>query len=135
MRFSLTPNALALAAGTQTTTVTVTCTSTACAGKTQTVAVSLVVSSPPAQLGVSNSLLAFTSSTTPPSAQSQPLGIQNQGGGILTITSITCQAPWCFVGTIPATITGCLASTTFTHQRQLFLPISDNYNLDDLLVI
>jgi hypothetical protein len=26
----------------------------------------------------------------------------------------------------------CLASTTFTHQRQLFLPINDNYNLDDL---
>ena len=29
----------------------------------------------------------------------------------------------------------CLASTTFTHQRQLFLPISDNYNLDELLMI
>ena len=26
----------------------------------------------------------------------------------------------------------CLASTTFTHQRQLFLPINDNYNLDEL---
>jgi hypothetical protein len=27
---------------------------------------------------------------------------------------------------------GCLASTTFTHQRELFLPINDNYNLDEL---
>ena len=26
----------------------------------------------------------------------------------------------------------CLASTIFTHQRQLFLPINDNYNLDEL---
>ena len=29
----------------------------------------------------------------------------------------------------------CLASTTFTHQRQLFLPISDNYNLDEFLLV
>ncbi len=29
----------------------------------------------------------------------------------------------------------CLASTTFTHQRQLFLPISDNYNLDDVVMV
>jgi len=29
----------------------------------------------------------------------------------------------------------CLASTTFTHQRQLFLPINDNYNLDELVMV
>ncbi len=28
----------------------------------------------------------------------------------------------------------CLASTTFTHQRQLFLPISDNYTLGKALL-
>ena len=33
-----------------------------------------------------------------------------------------------------AHIPECLASTTFTHQRQLFLPINDNYNLDELLM-
>jgi uncharacterized protein (TIGR03437 family) len=100
---SLTPVALAQAVGTQTTNITVTCTSGACAGKTQNVAVSLVVGSAPAQLSVANSLLAFTSSTTPAQTQSQPLGIQNKGGGLLTVTSITCEAPWCAVGTIPAT--------------------------------
>jgi len=32
-------------------------------------------------------------------------------------------------GTVVRNVPVCLATTTFTHQRQLFLPTDDNYNL------
>lgn len=81
LTFSLTTAALSLSVGTNTATVVLTCTTAACSGKTQSVAVSLVVSSPPPVLSVSSGLLSFRTSSTPPQAQSQQLGIQNAGGG------------------------------------------------------
>ena len=35
----------------------------------------------------------------------------------------------------PRTVNSCLASTIFTHERQLFLPISGNYDLDEIPMI
>ncbi len=102
--FSVTPAALSLPAGTSTATVTLTCTTTACAGKTQSIAVTLVVTSPPPQLSILNGLLAFRSTSTPAQAQSQPLGIVNSGGGSLAITSITCETSWCTIGSVPALV-------------------------------
>ena len=102
--FSLTSAALSIPAGTTEATVTLTCTSPSCQGNTQNVSVSLSVSSPPPQLSVTNGVLSFTSSTVPPQAQTQPLGIQNIGGGALAINSITCEAPWCTVGAFPASL-------------------------------
>ncbi len=104
LNVALTTAALSLAQGNYTGTVTVTCTSTQCQGKTQTVAVSLAVTSPPPQLNVVNSLLSFTASSTSAGAQTQILEIQNVGGGSLGINSISCDAPWCTVSSIPASI-------------------------------
>ena len=101
---SLTNAALALAAGSNQATVTLTCTTGSCQGKTQDVAVSLTVASPPPQLSVANGLLSFTSSATPPQAQSQAVQIQNVGGGSLTINSVSCEASWCTVGSFPSTV-------------------------------
>jgi uncharacterized protein (TIGR03437 family) len=104
IKLGLTQAALSLTDGTSNATVTLTCTSTACATKTQTIAVSLVVSSPPAQLNVASTPLSFHASSTLSAAQSQSLAIQNAGSGSLDITSITCGAPWCAVGTVPSSV-------------------------------
>ena len=101
---ALTGAALTLPAGNNQATVTLTCTSPSCQGKTQDLSVSLTVTSPPPQLSVPSALLSFTSSSTPPQAQSQPVEIQNVGGGSLTINSVTCGAPWCSVGSFPGTL-------------------------------
>jgi uncharacterized protein (TIGR03437 family) len=103
--FSLTNAALSIPAGTTQAIVTLTCTSPSCQGNTQNVSVQLTVTAPPPQLYVAQNLLAFSTSTTPPQAQTQQLGIQNIGGGVLAINSITCEAPWCTVGTYPASLT------------------------------
>ena len=105
LSISLTSAALSLTAGSNSTTVVLTCTSVSCSGKTQTVNVSLTVTSPPPQLNVPGSLLSFTSSSTPPQAQTQSLAIQNIGGGSLGINSISCEASWCTVGTFPSSLT------------------------------
>ena len=100
----LTSAALSLSPGSNQANVTVTCTSPACTGKSQTIAVSLTVTSPPPQLSVGNSLLSFASASTPPTAQSASLGLQNSGGGSITVNSVSCGAPWCTVGGPPATL-------------------------------
>ncbi len=61
LSFSLTGAALSLPVGTSAASVTLTCTTAACAGKTQNVAVSLVVASPSPQLSVASTLLTFRS--------------------------------------------------------------------------
>jgi uncharacterized protein (TIGR03437 family) len=103
---ALTSQALTLAVGSNQTTITLTCASTSCAGKTQSVLVSLTVTSPPPQLSVSTSLLLFASVSTPPQPQTQQLGVQNSGGGSLTIGSIACEASWCTIGAFPASLAG-----------------------------
>ncbi|HEU5021723.1 MAG TPA: FG-GAP-like repeat-containing protein, partial [Bryobacteraceae bacterium] len=89
--------------------VTVTCASPACQGKSQTIAVSLSISARPPQLGVDDSLLSFNSVTK----LSQTIQIRNIGGGSMTLSSISCDAPWCAVGVFSSPLTGG-ASTQLT---------------------
>jgi uncharacterized protein (TIGR03437 family) len=114
----LTNAALSQAAATTpyTTKLTVTCAaSSPCAGHTQTISVSLTVSAPPAQLGVTSQLLAFHSTTATPSPSSLPLGIENTGGGILAISSITAANSWVTISGAPTSVAaGTAAAATIT---------------------
>ena len=99
---ALTGQALTLPSGSNETLITLTCTSPSCAGKTQSVAIFLNVSSPPAALTVPSGLLSFTSTSMPPQSQTHQLDIQNSGGGSIAVSSIACEAPWCTIGAFPA---------------------------------
>ena len=104
---SLNSQALSLAAtpAPYTSTITVTCLAPSpCAGSAQTIGVSLLVSSPPPQLGVSTNLLSFTATGTNPPPSAQSLGVQNIGGGILGVGSISAPDSWLTVGSFPATL-------------------------------
>ena len=84
--------------------VTVTCTSGTCAGKSQTIAITLTVTAPPPQLSLSTSLLSFIASTANPQPSSAALGVQNSGGGTMTISSITAADSWITIGSFPTSI-------------------------------
>ncbi|MDE3197432.1 MAG: DVUA0089 family protein, partial [Acidobacteriota bacterium] len=87
------------------TTITVTCTAPSpCAGNSQTISVSLAVSSPPPQLSLTTTLLSF--GLTAPVAQtaSQTFGIQNTGGGSLGIRSISPSDGWITVSGAPGSV-------------------------------
>ena len=103
---SLTNAALALAAGTYQTTISVTCTTTVCAGRGQNVAVTLQVVNAAPLLQVLSDLLNFGTTAASLAPISQILNIANAGGGSLTIRSISCEASWCSVGNIPASVSG-----------------------------
>ena len=69
----------------------------ACQGVAQTISVSLTVSDPAPQLAASSTLLSFQTRASDLTALQQPLGLQNIGGGMLAISSITAADPWLFV--------------------------------------
>jgi uncharacterized protein (TIGR03437 family) len=94
--------ALALPIGTYAETVVVTCTSASCMGKTQKIAVALTVTDEPARLRVPVNLLAFSSTPDVPNPAAQSLAVLNAGGGVLTVSSISCAASWCVVSGVPA---------------------------------
>jgi hypothetical protein len=120
---SLTSQALTLGPGSYSATVIFTCTSASCNGKTQSVAVSLNVSAPPPQLGVTSALLSFSSNSTPPQPQSQPLGIQNTGGGVIAVSSIACEASWCTVSGVPSAVSaGSATQVTVTVDPSQLVP-------------
>lgn len=73
----------------------VTCTSPVCSGRTQTVPISLAVTSTPPQLTLVNDSLSFETLASAPQATTETLGISNTGGGSLGIASVTCGASWC----------------------------------------
>jgi uncharacterized protein (TIGR03437 family) len=75
-----------------------------CAGLTQTIVVSLTVTAPSPQLTLTSSLITFNALTSNPGPQSQPLGIQNTGGGTLNITSVTPADSWLTVTGVPSTL-------------------------------
>jgi uncharacterized protein (TIGR03437 family) len=89
---SLNAQALALAAAATpySTTITIFCISPSpCAGNTQKVAVSLNVNSPPALLSLTRTLLALTATPTPGTLTASGLfGVQNAGGGVITVNSV-----------------------------------------------
>ncbi len=105
----LTSQALALAAtpGSYTASITLTCTSSACtAAVGQVVTVTLVVNDSPPVLSAVTELLAFSATSLASGPSTQPITLQNAGGGVLSFTSIVCGAPWCSVGSAPAPLTG-----------------------------
>lgn len=126
---SLTQAALSLSDGTSSATVTLTCTSTICAGKTQTIAAALVVSSPPEQLNVASTPLAFHAPAIGGTAQSQNLTIQNSGSGSLDITSIVCSAPWCTVGAFPESLSAGPGTPVTITVDPSKLPTGSDYRL------
>ncbi len=77
-----------------------------CAGSAQTISVALTVTVPPAQLSVSSGLISFTSAAANPAPVSRSFGIQNAGGGIIGITSITAADGWATISGVPATLPG-----------------------------
>ena len=106
---SLTNQALALAPSTTpyTANITLACNAgTPCAGNTQTVSVTLVVTGGPGILSAVTQLLTFSTSSSPATASSQPLTIQNTGSTPLSFASINCEAPWCTVGAAPMYLYG-----------------------------
>jgi uncharacterized protein (TIGR03437 family) len=107
----LTSQALALAAtpGSYTASITLTCTSSACpasASAGQIVTVTLVVNDTPPVLSAITDLLAFSATSLASGPSTQPVTLQNAGGGLLTFTSIVCGAPWCSVGSTPGALSG-----------------------------
>jgi uncharacterized protein (TIGR03437 family) len=115
---SLTSQALTLAASTTPyqAAIVFTCAPSApCAGATQTVGVSLTVTTSPAQLSILNNSLAFTGSSAAPQSSTQSLNLQNVGGGSVGIISIQGGAGWLQVGTFPASVpAGPVASVPVT---------------------
>ena len=105
LTLSLTNQATLLSAGSNETLVTLTCTTLACAGKTQSLPVYLNITAPPPVLTVLTPFLGLSTNGAPPLAQTGQLGIQNTGGGTLSVTSMSCEASsWCSVGTFPASL-------------------------------
>ena len=101
---ALTGQALTLGTGTYTASIVLTCTSASCNGNTQSIGVVLTVTAAPPQLGVTSTLLSFSATAAATGTQSQPLGIENTGGGSLTVNSVSCEASWCIVTSAPSAI-------------------------------
>jgi uncharacterized protein (TIGR03437 family) len=102
---NLDPSALSLLAGVSQTSIVVTCIAPSpCAGNSQTIDVSLTVSAAQPQLEVTGSLLSFSAQTANPQPVSQTLGLQNVGGGTITVNSITAANGFVTVTGAPATI-------------------------------
>jgi uncharacterized protein (TIGR03437 family) len=87
------------------TTIDVTCLAPSpCAGSVQAISVALLVTAPAAQISANTTLLSFAASTSNPAASSQPLGIENTGGGTLLINSVTAADSWLTVSGVPASL-------------------------------
>ena len=102
----LNAQALALTASTTpySTTLSVTCLTTSpCTGSVQKVVVSLTVSSPAPLLTLTKSVLALSVASTNGQATGQ-FGIQNAGGGSITVNSVTSPDSWLTIGNAPASV-------------------------------
>jgi uncharacterized protein (TIGR03437 family) len=102
---NLDPKALSLGTGLSTTMVVVACIAPSpCAGTSQNISVSLAVTAAPPQLSVDSTLLAFSVQTAGSQAVSQTFGVQNVGGGSITVNSITAANSFLTITGAPATI-------------------------------
>jgi uncharacterized protein (TIGR03437 family) len=95
-------NAPQLGAGTYTTTLSVACLPFSCSAPPHDIAVSMTVSAPAPQLSLGTNLLSFSAAGNKSQTMAQPLNLQNSGGGVLTIQSVTAADSW--VKFDPATI-------------------------------
>lgn len=87
----------------------------ACPETEETITVTLTVSAPPPQLSLSDSILSFSAFSSNPVASSQVLGLQNAGGGVITINSISTGDSWLTVsGAATTIVAGPGASVTVT---------------------
>jgi uncharacterized protein (TIGR03437 family) len=103
---SLDPSALSLGAGGLKTSIVVTCIAPSpCAGNSQNINVSLTVAQAPPQLEVASSLLSFSGQTSSSQPVSQTLGLENVGGGSITVNSITAADSFVTIAGAPAAIT------------------------------
>jgi large repetitive protein len=84
--------------------VTVSCTSLPCAGKSQSIAVSLTITTPPAQLSLGTPILSFVALASNPQSSSAALSIVNAGGGSLAVNSVIAVDSWLSVGAVPANV-------------------------------
>jgi uncharacterized protein (TIGR03437 family) len=108
---NLDPKALSLGAGTSSTSIIVSCGAPGiaagpCSGASQTIKVTLTVAAASPQLSITNSVLSFSSQTSNPQPISQTLGLQNTGGGSITVNSITAANSYVTISGAPATIGG-----------------------------
>ncbi len=102
---NLTPQALSLATGVYQTSIAVACAAPSpCAGNTQTINVSLNVTAAAPHLAVSSSLLSFSAQTSNLQPVSQTLGLQNLGGGTISVNSVTAANSFITISGVPATI-------------------------------
>lgn len=109
---NLDPKAPALGTGLLKTSIVVTCIPlrgivalpNTCAGNSQTINVSLNVVAASPQLAVTTSVLSFFAQTSNLQPVSQNLGLQNAGGGAITVNSVTAANSFVTVGGVPGTI-------------------------------
>ncbi len=102
---NLDSSALSLSPGVRQTSVVVTCVAPSpCAGNSQNITVTLNVAAPPPQLTLSTSLLSFSAQNSSTASISQTLGVQNTGGGTITVNSITSASSFVTLSGIPASI-------------------------------
>ena len=102
---NLDPSALTLGGGALETSVLVTCIAPSpCAGNSQSINVYLTVAAAPPQPAVSTSLLSFSAQSSNAQSMSQTLGLQNVGGGNITVNSVTAADSFVTVSGIPATL-------------------------------
>jgi uncharacterized protein (TIGR03437 family) len=77
-----------------------------CAGNTQNVTVNLLVSTVSPQLTPLTNLLSFNTASANPQTSTQPLSVQNTGGGTISFTSVSCGARFCVPAAPPSPIGG-----------------------------
>lgn len=121
IQFAVSPAAFALAASPSPVAVAVNCLSGACAGTSQSVTVSLTVSLLPAKLSVLTDLLSYSGNSADTRSATQLLQLRNAGGGIIGVSSIGANAPWCTVGSSTGSIAagGALPVTVFANPLGL----------------
>jgi uncharacterized protein (TIGR03437 family) len=87
------------------TTVTATCVQPSpCAGISKNVVVALNVGTPAAAISLTDILLSFSTAGLGAAPESQWTGIQNSGGGILAIQSVSPADSWLSVSGVPASL-------------------------------
>ncbi len=105
LTLALDQSALALPVGTNSTSVIVTCIAPSpCAGNAQTIAVTLSINAPAPQLSLTTGLVSFSTGGASTAAQSETVGVQNVGGGSITVTSASAADSWLSVSNLPATL-------------------------------
>ena len=87
-------NAPQLGAGVYQTTLSVACLPFSCSAPPHNIAVTLTVTAPAPQLSLGTNLISFSAAGNKSQTMAQPLNLQNSGGGVVTIQSVTAADNW-----------------------------------------